>query len=309
MARGRKPKEKKGYFYEKEEEAIVQYLSATSEVEKNKIFNTILYPALTKMIESLIRKYKLFVPDEEFEQNFGDTISYLLTKINHYKPVILCYEPYNGPIEGLDIVEMCDSDFKEKMKCAEESDPEYIKVYVDLENQEEEDDDVNDELPEITPKIFRKKEKKCKAYSYCGTVCKNYLMFKCTQYNKKKLRNISYEDVYDDISNDKNFSTSYEDNASFAENVIKKITTEINTIIENRTENKLTDDEVKVGTALVTLLTNWEDVLPDNGSNKMQKSSILYFLREETMMTTKELRENMKKFKNAYYLIKKAELA
>lgn len=307
MARGRKPKEKKGYFYEKEEEAIVQYLSATSEVEKNKIFNTILYPALTKMIESLIRKYKLFVPDEEFEQNFGDTISYLLTKINHYKPVILCYEPYTGSIDGLEVVEMCDSDFKEKMKCAEESDPEYIKVYVDLDEQNYEEN--YDEQIELVPKIFKKKEKKCKAYSYCGTVCKNYLMFKCTQYNKKKLRNISYEDVYDDISNDKNFSTSYEDNASFAENVIKKIITEINSIIENRAENKLTDDEVKVGTALVTLLTNWEDVLPDNGSNKMQKSSILYFLREETMMTTKELRENMKKFKNAYYLIKKAELA
>ena len=82
--RGRKPKERKGYFYEAEEEAIVKYISTNDETEKNQIFNTILYPALTKMIESIIRRYKLFVPDEEFDQNFSDTISYLLTKINHY---------------------------------------------------------------------------------------------------------------------------------------------------------------------------------------------------------------------------------
>ena len=84
--RGRKPKERKGYFYEKEENAIVQYINEKNVEEKNRIFNTILYPALTKMIESIIRRYKLFVPDEDCEQNFNDTISYLLTKIYHFKP-------------------------------------------------------------------------------------------------------------------------------------------------------------------------------------------------------------------------------
>ena len=47
------------------------------------------------------------------------------------------------------------------------------------------------------------------------------------------------------------------------------------------------ENEVKVGNALVELLRNWEEVLPNGGSNKLQKSSVLYFLREETMMTTK----------------------
>ena len=84
--RGRKPKERKGYFYEKEEQAIVDYIATQNPEEKNKIFNTILMPALTKMIESIIRRYKLFVPEEEFQQTFNDTISYLLTKINNFKP-------------------------------------------------------------------------------------------------------------------------------------------------------------------------------------------------------------------------------
>ena len=89
--RGRKPKERKGYFYEKEETAIIQYIHEENIEEKNRIFNTVIYPALTKMIESIIRRYKLFVPDEDFDQNFNDTISYLLTKINHFKPQITGY--------------------------------------------------------------------------------------------------------------------------------------------------------------------------------------------------------------------------
>ena len=64
-------------------------------------------------------------------------------------------------------------------------------------------------------------------------------------------------------------------------------------------------NEKKVGKALVSLLTDWEKLLPDNGSNKLQKSSVLYFLREETMMTTKEVRDNMKKYKCMYKLLKK----
>jgi hypothetical protein len=54
------------------------------------------------------------------------------------------------------------------------------------------------------------------------------------------------------------------------------------------------------------LLKNWEEVLPNGGSNKLQKSSVLYFLREETMMSTKEVRDNMKKYKNIYKFIKKS---
>ena len=94
--RGRKPKERKGYFYEKEEQAIVDYTTTRDIEEKNRIFNTILLPALTKMIESIIRRYKLFVPEEEFQQTFNDTISYLLTKINNFKPEMWVYAEISG---------------------------------------------------------------------------------------------------------------------------------------------------------------------------------------------------------------------
>ena len=59
--RGRKPsKKRKGYFYEEQEQAVRDYIRAESEEERNKIFNTILLPAFTKMIESIIRRYNLY---------------------------------------------------------------------------------------------------------------------------------------------------------------------------------------------------------------------------------------------------------
>ena len=92
------------------------------------------------------------------------------------------------------------------------------------------------------------------------------------------------------------------------ERLIKEMSTEIKNMMANREKNSLTDNEMKVGMALTELLDRWEDVLNVDGSNKLQKSSVLYFLREETMMTTKEVRDNMRAFKKAYYLLKKGML-
>jgi hypothetical protein len=89
------------------------------------------------------------------------------------------------------------------------------------------------------------------------------------------------------------------------EKLVGDIANEIEKMVENYNDHLLSENEVKVGVALVNLLRNWEEVLPNGGSNKLQKSSVLYFLREETMMTTKEVRDNMKKYKCVYKLLKK----
>lgn len=296
--RGRKPKEKKGYFYLNEEDAIVKYLNETNIREKNKIFNDILYPALTKMIESIIRRYKLFVPDEDFDQNFNDTISYLLTKINHFRSVITGYELIENEkeIDKHDFVVMSEDDLKQKLRDASEDDPEYVVIFSGF------DDENNDD---IEKRYYKKETHNYKAYSYCGTVCKNYLMFKSTQYQKKKIRNASYDEVYDEISNSVQYSTDDGNHFEMVEKLVNDIANEIEKMVENYNDHLLSENEVKVGVALVNLLRNWEEVLPNGGSNKLQKSSVLYFLREETMMTTKEVRDNMKKYKCVYKLLKK----
>ena len=296
--RGRKPKERKGYFYEKEENAIVQYINEKNIEEKNRIFNTILYPALTKMIESIIRRYKLFVPDEDFEQNFNDTISYLLTKIDHFKPRITGYDLIENEKElsKHHFVTMSEEDLKSKLRDASEEDPDYIVVYFGFDDEDESN---------INKKYYKKETHNYKAYSYCGTVCKNYLMFKSTQYAKKKIRNTSYDDVFEELCNNVKYSTNETNYAKIAEKLVVNVAYEIERMIENAEENLLNENEIKVGNALINLLRNWEEVLPDGGSNKLQKSSVLYFLREETMMSTKEVRDNMKKYKCIYKILRK----
>lgn len=312
--RGRKPKEKKGYFEEPEELAVNEYNTignrisgCTAEIlklrfncteedlevicsgmalydilemsekikitdeekqkriaslisiinkstaERDAIFNTVLKPAFKKMVESIIRTYKLYVPDEEFDSTFNDTISYLATKISNFK------------------------------------------------------------APKGT-----------KAYSYCGTICKNYLLFKKMQYNKNIKRSVPYELIKEGISDSLNYSDAREDKDSYArsEKLLSKISEEIQKMIDNREEYKLNDGEVAVGSAIIELFNNWETILKateddtnieeDNPSsqyktisNKLQKSKILYFLREETMMSTKEVRDNMKKYKSVYAALKK----
>lgn len=86
--RGRKStKEKNGYyFYDAEEEAVVRYINSNDKEEKNQIYNEVLKPAFDKMINSIIRRYKLYVPDEEHQHTFDDTLSYLLSKIGNFNP-------------------------------------------------------------------------------------------------------------------------------------------------------------------------------------------------------------------------------
>ena len=48
------------YFGPEQETAVVNFLNSSDDDEKNKIFNTYLRAPLNKMIESIIRRYKLY---------------------------------------------------------------------------------------------------------------------------------------------------------------------------------------------------------------------------------------------------------
>ena len=235
----------KGYFYEEQEDAVKEYLVTTDENKKNKIFNEVLYPVFTTMIESIIRRYNLHIPNEEFADTFNDTISFLMSKIEHFNP----------------------------------------------------------------EKISKKTGKTFKAYSYCGTICKNYLLHKRIEYSKELERASSYDVMCDEINDDMRYSTYPEEDNDFNANVMLLTADTIKEIIEKDNKKVLTDKEILVGNALVDLLTNWEDILAVEGSNKLTKSSVLYYLREATMLPTTEVRASMKKYKKAYYNIKRKALS
>lgn len=234
MPRRKKNQERTGYFYETEQKALVDYLNSTDEVEKNKIFNSILYPAFTKMIECIIRRYKLFTPDEEFQSTFDDTISFLMSKISHYKP-----------------------------------------------------------------------ETGYKAYSYCGTVCKNYLLWKINQYNKNLLRNESFENNSAELKNNLRYSyDTQKDTNDYMQDLIKGLSIGIKKSLETPEDYCLKESDIKVGQALITIFENWEDLFARMGTNKFNKSSIILFIQEMTLLTPKEIKASINRFKEIYLDVK-----
>lgn len=147
--------------------------------------------------------------------------------------------------------------------------------------------------------------KKCKAYSYCGTVCKNYLILRRTQSIKKRDRYLSYEVMFPTSDKDSRVSEEIS-NSTFNDTLIKKTKQDIEEILRiGHTEKRdLTVNEIKLGNALLEVLEHWEDMIDDSSSRKFNKVSILYFIKEYTLCSTTEVRNAMKLYKNTYLFTK-----
>lgn len=83
--RGRK-RTKNLYFGPEQEEAVVKFLTSESYSERNKIYNEFLKDPINKMVESIIRRYKLYRREYEYEDVHSDTLSFLITKAHNFKP-------------------------------------------------------------------------------------------------------------------------------------------------------------------------------------------------------------------------------
>ena len=226
--RGRKAV-KENYFDVREEEAVRKFLIAESSYEKNKIYNQFLRLPLDKMISSIIRRYKLYRKDMDFEEIHTDTHSFLMTKVDKFKP-----------------------------------------------------------------------DKNKKAYSYFGTICKNYLMGQIIKDQKETNRKISYEDISSSLEEREDMSYTIDDDVIETDHVITEYLTELKIYIESE---QLNDNEKKLGYALIDLFDNYETIFSGADNNKFNKNVILLSLREMTNLSTKEIRSSIKRFKKLYVVI------
>ncbi len=214
------------YFGEDQEKAVVNYLESTDEAERNKIFNEYLREPLIIMVESIIRRYKLYRKDLEFQEIHDDTMSFLLTKINKFDHT-----------------------------------------------------------------------KNHKAYSYFGTICKNYLMGAIQKDTKEQNRQISYDDISSSIEDNVELSYTMDEYSIDYKDVIVKLTIDLETFIE--TED-LTENEQKLGYALLEIFGNFDKIFQVGDGNKFNKNLILLSLREMTSLSTKEIRISIKKYRKLY---------
>jgi hypothetical protein len=226
--RGRKAV-KENYFDVREEEAVRKFLIAESSYEKNKIYNQFLRHPLDKMISSIIRRYKLYRKDMDFEEIHTDTHSFLMTKVDKFKP-----------------------------------------------------------------------DKNKKAYSYFGTICKNYLMGQIIKDQKETNRKISYEDISSSLEERPDLTYRIDDDVIETDHIINEYLSELKTYIESE---QLNDNEKKLGYALIDLFDNYETIFSGADNNKFNKNVILLSLREMTNLSTKEIRSSIKRFKKLYIVI------
>jgi DNA-directed RNA polymerase specialized sigma subunit len=221
-----RPRTQKVYFGEDQEKAVVNYLESSDDAERNKIFNEYLREPLIIMVESIIRRYKLYRKDFEFEDLHTDTMSFLITKINKFDHT-----------------------------------------------------------------------KNHKAYSYFGTICKNYLMGAIQKDTKDQNRSISYEDISEDIESRVDFSYTIDEYHIDYSEVIINLTNKLEDFIETE---ELTDNEKKLGYALLEIFSNFDRIFQIGDGNKFNKNLILLSLREMTSLSTKEIRISLKRYKLLY---------
>ena len=222
---GRKPLTKQ-YFGPPQELAVRIFLTATTWDEKNMVYNEFLRDPLIKMIDSIIRRYKLYRPNMEFTDIHTDTLSFLVTKMEKFKP-----------------------------------------------------------------------SKGKKAYSYFGTICKNYLMGQIMKDNRDRNRKISYEDISYSLEQNEKFSYTLFDGDVEVETIMSVLLQELKKFT---LENRLNVNEEKIGYCLIDVFENYESIFIAGKGNKFNKNIILYQLREMSGLTTKEIRSALKPFKSLY---------
>lgn len=248
--RGRKPKNR-NYFGETQENAVKEFLSlgelvkddkaldgfrwtGTTEdsIKRERIYRDHLKDALNKMVESIIRKYKLYPKTLSYEDAHSDALSFLMIKFHKFKP-----------------------------------------------------------------------SKNKKSYSYYGTVCKHYLLGRLIKEDKKLKSVLPYEDYSEVVENDERNRYRIDDDESDLTLFISKIA---NSIREEMDTKILTENETKVGTSLIRILEEWDNIFSEDvGKNKKyNKNLILLYMRNMTSLNTKDIRNAMKRYKVIYKMLK-----
>jgi len=225
------------YFGPNEEEAVINFLESEDETERNLIFNEWLKAPLDKMIESIIRRYKLYRKGETFEELHSDTVSFLMTKVHKFE---------------------------------------------------------------------RGRGKK--AYSYFGTISKNYILGLLIKDEKHMKQTTSYEDMSDNLEERPDLTYVIDGETTSMDDFIKTLCDGIREELNDDDlppKKKLSENEKKVGYALIDILDNWETAFDSmNGGSKYNKNSVLETMRNYTNLSTKDIRLAMKRFKELYEVLK-----
>lgn len=275
------------YFGDREEKAVIDYINTNSGEEKNRIYNKILIEPFKKMIQSILRRYPIHIGNYDMEVVESNALSHLIEHMIKYRPFIIEFKVDDDTEKWIKLGEeyrfMLINDAKEKLKILCEDNNSNYRIF------------------------------NSRAYSYCQTIIRNHYKDHGKKSYTEKKTNLSFDDYIDEINGDIEYS--YEMDYEVQHHLEKLINTVIGKI-----ECKINDDnccmrknEIIVGDAIVNVLKNWHVLFMEDTpegkynkkvSNKFAKNKILLFLKEQTNLSTKEIRIAVKPFKEIYFLEK-----
>jgi hypothetical protein len=167
-------------------------------------------------------------------------------------------------------------------------------------------------MVKYNPDKMTKSGNKAKAFSYCQTIIRNfYKDWSKKSYTEKKT-NLSYDDYIEEIN--ENVEYSYEMEMETTHQYEHLINTVVNKIeVKINGDPTMKRNEIIVGDAIINVLKNWHVLFMEETpegkynkrvTNKFAKNKILLFLKEQTGLSTKEIRIAIKPFKEIYFIQK-----
>ncbi len=143
-----------------------------------------------------------------------------------------------------------------------------------------------------------------KAYSYFGTIIKRRLQNNRKKETKDKKKVILYEDVYRTVYSNDVEETEYSEDSlmlSFFQLIVLEI--EDLLLVENVEKYGLKDSDVKVGIAILEITKKWDKIYTED-TKKFKKNFILECIRNMTLLSTSQISQSLKFYKN-YYIKRK----
>lgn len=281
-------KKRRRYFEEKEEQAVIEYINTDSKSKKNRLYVDVLEEPFRKMIQSILRKYPTYIGNYEMEEVEAYALTHLIDQMIKYKPFIIEYQNKDS------------------------EDDKWIKMNDDYRFVYREDADVKLETLNGSSENVKYRIFNSKAFSYCQTIVRNYFKdWGKRNYNDTKT-NLNFDEYFDEINNNSEYAYEIEETD---EQVLEKLINVIVDRIDDKIENdpNIKESECVVGDAIINVLRNWHVLFVEESpegnyskkvTNKFAKNKILLLLKEQTGLSTKEIRTAIKPFKDIYFFEK-----
>lgn len=182
----KKVREKRRYFTQETEDAIIKYNSTSDPVIKNKIYEEDIHYPFFKLTQNIIHTFKFYNTDvDNLEHLQHEIIIFLITKLPLYNHANSIQDRLTKIIKK-EFNEEYNGNFVEYVNNSDKITQSQINDFiVDLNVTE----DCMDKLKKLTPP---------KAFSYFGTIVKRWLILYNDKNYKKKIVSSPIEDIYHD---------------------------------------------------------------------------------------------------------------